>query len=69
MDKNLLKKLEQTRQLMIESGMENGLQNPKTIRLSKQLDRIMNQYDDDDDDDDGSNEDEDDDSSNNKLLN
>lgn len=46
MGKSLLKKLEQTRQLMIESGMENGLQNPKTIRLSKKLDRLMNQIDD-----------------------
>lgn len=45
MEKNLLKKLEQTRQLMIESGIENGLQNPKTIRLSKRLDQLMNQYD------------------------
>ena len=44
MDKNLLKKLEQKRQMMIESGIVNGLQNPKTIRLSKQLDRLMNQY-------------------------
>ena len=42
MEKNLLKKLEETRQLMIESGMVNGLQNPKTIRLSKKLDRLMN---------------------------
>ncbi|RUL51850.1 MULTISPECIES: aspartyl-phosphate phosphatase Spo0E family protein [Lysinibacillus] len=46
MGRNLLKKLEETRQLMIESGMENGLQNPKTIRLSKKLDRLMNQIDD-----------------------
>lgn len=46
MENSLLKKLEQTRQLMIESGMENGLQNPKTIRLSKRLDQLMNQYDD-----------------------
>ncbi|MFP3918719.1 aspartyl-phosphate phosphatase Spo0E family protein [Lysinibacillus telephonicus] len=45
MENNLLKKLEQTRQLMIESGIENGLQNPKTIRLSKRLDQLMNQYD------------------------
>ncbi|MCP1143854.1 aspartyl-phosphate phosphatase Spo0E family protein [Lysinibacillus endophyticus] len=44
MDKNLLKKLEQKRQMMIESGMVNGLQNPKTIRLSKQLDQLMNQF-------------------------
>jgi len=40
----LLRKLESKRKLMIQSGMENGLQNNKTIRLSRELDRIMNQY-------------------------
>ncbi|RQW75479.1 aspartyl-phosphate phosphatase Spo0E family protein [Lysinibacillus composti] len=29
---------------MIQSGMKNGLQNPKTIRLSRQLDELMNRY-------------------------
>lgn len=42
--KSLERKLEQVRQRMIRSGIENGLQSPKTIRLSKQLDHIMNQY-------------------------
>ena len=37
MDKGILKQLEQTRELMIESGLENGFQNPKTIQLSKQV--------------------------------
>lgn len=41
----LLKKLEQTREKMIYSGLKNGLQSPKTIQLSKRLDRLMNQYD------------------------
>lgn len=41
---NLLRKLEHTRELMIQSGIKNGLQNPKTIRLSQQLDRLMNRY-------------------------
>lgn len=44
-ENNLLKRLEQTREMMIQSGMKNGLQNPKTIRLSKRLDELMNQYD------------------------
>ncbi len=39
-----LKKMELKRNLMIKSGIENGLQNPKTIRLSRELDRLMNQY-------------------------
>ena len=42
--KETLNKLEMIRKLMIQSGIENGLQNPKTIRLSRQLDRIMNEY-------------------------
>lgn len=41
---NLLKKLEHTRELMIQSGMRNGLQNPKTIRLSQKLDQLLNRY-------------------------
>jgi stage 0 sporulation regulatory protein len=36
--------LEYVREKMIRSGLENGLQSPKTIRLSKQLDQILNQY-------------------------
>jgi hypothetical protein len=36
--------LEYIRKKMIRSGLENGLQSPKTIRLSKQLDQILNQY-------------------------
>lgn len=42
--KSLERKLEQVRQRMIRSGIENGLQSPKTIRLSKELDHILNQY-------------------------
>ncbi|MCT6924133.1 MULTISPECIES: aspartyl-phosphate phosphatase Spo0E family protein [Bacillales] len=44
MDDGILKQLERTRELMIRSGIENGLRNAKTIRLSKQLDRLMNKY-------------------------
>lgn len=45
MGRDLLKELEKKRQLMIKSGIEYGLQNPETIRLSKELDRLMNEYD------------------------
>ncbi|RHW39823.1 aspartyl-phosphate phosphatase Spo0E family protein [Lysinibacillus yapensis] len=45
MVRDLLNELEKKRQLMIKSGVEYGLQNPKTIRLSKELDRLMNEYD------------------------
>jgi len=43
--KDLLKELEKKRQLMIQSGIEYGLQNPKTIRISKELDLLMNEFD------------------------
>lgn len=36
--------MEQTRELMIRSGVENGLQNAKTIQLSRRLDQLMNTY-------------------------
>lgn len=45
MDQNLLVQLEFIREKMIRSGMENGLQAPKTIRLSKKLDEMLNLYD------------------------
>lgn len=44
MRKDLLKELEIKRQLMIKTGIECGLQNPRTIKLSKELDRLMNEY-------------------------
>ncbi|MFJ7668004.1 Spo0E family sporulation regulatory protein-aspartic acid phosphatase [Lysinibacillus sp. NPDC097195] len=40
----LLKQMEQTREMMIRSGVENGLQNAKTIQLSRRLDQLMNTY-------------------------
>lgn len=45
MDKGILKQLEQTRELMIESGLKYGFQNTKTIQLSKRLDELLNEYD------------------------
>ncbi|MFF2177193.1 Spo0E family sporulation regulatory protein-aspartic acid phosphatase [Lysinibacillus sp. NPDC058147] len=40
----LLKQMEQTREMMIRSGVENGLRNAKTIQLSRRLDQLMNTY-------------------------
>nr|WP_232337136.1 aspartyl-phosphate phosphatase Spo0E family protein [Lysinibacillus timonensis] len=45
MDKVTLNLLEKKRELMIQSGLKNGLLNFKTIRLSKELDQLMNKYD------------------------
>ncbi|MFC7685601.1 aspartyl-phosphate phosphatase Spo0E family protein [Ureibacillus sp. GCM10028918] len=44
MAKDLLKELEKKRQLMIQSGIEYGLQNPETIRISKELDHLINEF-------------------------
>lgn len=41
MDKEL-KEIEKLRKKMIESGMTNGFTHRKTIRLSKQLDGLLN---------------------------
>lgn len=45
MDKGILQQLEMKRQMMIESGIEHGLQNEKTIQLSRQLDQLINEFD------------------------
>ena len=44
LDSVLLIELELKRQLMIKSGIENGLQSYKTLQLSKQVDRLMNAF-------------------------
>ncbi|MEO4054303.1 aspartyl-phosphate phosphatase Spo0E family protein [Solibacillus sp. CAU 1738] len=44
MDKGFLKQLERTREMMIQSGLKKGLLNAETIRLSKELDHLMNKY-------------------------
>lgn len=41
----ILIELEQTRALMIQSGMKYGFQNAKTIQLSEKLDLLMNEFD------------------------
>lgn len=44
LDDAILKALEAKRQLMIKSGIENGLQSRETIILSKQVDRLINAF-------------------------
>lgn len=44
MASNLSKKMEITREQMIQSGIDHGLQNLKTIRLSRKLDKLINLY-------------------------
>lgn len=44
MSESILKKLEKTREKMIRSGIENGFSNVETIRLSKKLDQLLNDY-------------------------
>ena len=40
----LLKKVEDTRKLMIQSGLQYGLLDTKTILLSERLDELLNLY-------------------------
>ncbi|GEK32730.1 aspartyl-phosphate phosphatase Spo0E family protein [Kurthia sibirica] len=44
MSKEVLKKLEQTREKMIQCGLEKGFLNDETIRLSRKLDSLLNLY-------------------------
>ena len=45
MEKGILKQVELTRTLMIQSGLKHGFQNVKTIQLSRRLDELLNEYD------------------------
>ena len=40
----LLEQLEVLREKMIKTGLEQGLQNMETIKISKQLDDLLNEY-------------------------
>ena len=40
----LLQKVEHTRKLMVKSGIQNGLLDNKTIKLSERLDELLNLY-------------------------
>ncbi len=44
MTKTLLNQLEQVRQDMIQCASEKGLTDKSTIRLSEELDQLINQY-------------------------
>ncbi len=44
MTESLLKQVEITREAMIQSAIENGFSNSKTIQLSKKLDQLLNIY-------------------------
>ena len=44
-EKDILRQLEVTRKMMIDSGLQNGLLNKKTLRLSEQVDRLINAFD------------------------
>ncbi|WP_075617374.1 aspartyl-phosphate phosphatase Spo0E family protein [Paenisporosarcina indica] len=44
MPESILKQLENTREKMIQSALENGFRDVNTIRLSKELDRLLNLY-------------------------
>ncbi len=44
MSEVVLKKLEQTREKMIQCGLEKGFLNAETIRLSRKLDDLLNLY-------------------------
>ena len=40
----LLKKVELTREKMIQVALEKGVSHKETIELSKELDRLLNEY-------------------------
>ncbi|MFJ8066517.1 aspartyl-phosphate phosphatase Spo0E family protein [Psychrobacillus sp. NPDC096426] len=40
----LLKKVELTREKMIQVALEKGVSDKETIELSKELDRLLNEY-------------------------
>jgi len=44
MSELVLQKLEQTREKMIQCGLEKGFLNDETIRLSRKLDDLLNLY-------------------------
>ena len=39
-----LEQMEQLREKMIKTGLQYGLQNDETIKVSRQLDELLNQY-------------------------
>lgn len=41
---SILKRVEYTREKMIQSATENGVSNQETIRLSEELDKLLNEF-------------------------
>lgn len=41
---SLLRRVESTREKMIQSALENGVLDQKTIRLSTELDALLNEF-------------------------
>lgn len=44
MTESILEELEQTREKMIKSALENGFGNVNTIQLSEKVDQLLNAY-------------------------
>mgnify|MGYP003430139767 FL=1 len=44
MTESIRKRLEYTREKMIQSAIENGVTNRETIRLSEELDHLLNEF-------------------------
>ncbi|MBD7942912.1 MULTISPECIES: aspartyl-phosphate phosphatase Spo0E family protein [Psychrobacillus] len=44
MMESILNRLETTREKMIQSAIENGVTNRETIRLSEELDHLLNEF-------------------------
>lgn len=44
MGRRCLEQVELLREKMIKTGMEFGLQDAKTIKISRQLDELLNEY-------------------------
>ncbi|TQR11660.1 aspartyl-phosphate phosphatase Spo0E family protein [Psychrobacillus soli] len=44
MMETILKKVELTREKMIQAALEKGVSHKETIQLSEELDRLLNEY-------------------------
>ena len=44
MMESIIKRLEYTREKMIQSAIENGVTNRETIRLSEEIDHLLNEF-------------------------
>lgn len=44
MELNYIEQVELLREKMIKTGMEQGLQNAETLKISRQIDALLNEY-------------------------